>query len=474
MSGLLRNTNRRRMSTPALRILPPLLATFVAAILSLATVSATGGDIDVFTDEGEVRFPGDVVFSLGVESLADIQEVKLYFRIPPSRVWMYAYPEVDPSPRVETSFKLDLRGADYLPPGTEIEYYYRIRDAASSVFDTELKTFFYVDDRYHWDTTTVGPLTIFSHDASDRQLRSVAASVEGPLREIGDLLGVKLERPIRGILYNSQSEARDAFPVQSHTTTEQEIFAGYAFPERGVFIGIGLHASLIIHESAHLLLETAVDSPVSRIPSWVNEGFASYVETRSGDFRRSMRGIDDPFRMRLRHMQSVTGTPSAIGYFYRKAESAVGYMLETHGDATFREFLGHLNRGRTVDHALEAAYGFDQEGLDLRWASALTGEELPVPSRSAVVGEEPGDRDGRGPSADHDVPADSGLPGSERGGGSRNGMPFQYLDTVAIGVLAVVMVGVMSAGFLMRRLRDRVDGLADTDRLTEEEWQGRP
>ena len=475
MSGLLRNTNRRRMSRkPALRILAPLLATLVAAVLSLATVSAAGGDIDVFTDEGEVRFPGDVVFNLGVESPADIQEVKLYFRIPPSRVWMYAYPEVDPSPRVETSFKLDLRGAGYLPPGTEIEYYYRIRDADSSVLDTEPRTFFYVDDRYQWDTTTVGPLTIFSHDTSDRQLRSMASSVEGPLQDIGDLLGVKLERPIRGILYNSQSEARDAFPVQSRTTTEREIFAGYAFPERGVFIGVGLHPSLIIHESAHLLLETAVDSPVSRIPSWVNEGFASYVETRSGDFRRSMRGTDDPFRMRLRHMQSVTGTPSAIGYFYRKAESAVGYMLETHGDATFREFLGHLDRGRTVDHALEAAYGFDQEGLDLRWASALAGEEFAVPSSSALAREEPEDRGGQGPSADHDVPADSGLPGSDHGTGSRNGMPFQYLDSVAIGVLVVVMVGVMSAGFLMRRFRDRADGLADTDRLTEEEWQGRP
>ena len=474
MSGLPRNSNRLRMfRTLTLRTLAPVLATLVAAILSLTTATAAGGDIDVFTNEGTVRFPGDVVFNLGVESPADIQEVKIYFRIPPSRVWMYAYPEVDPSPRVETSFKLDLRGVDYLPPGTEIEYYYRILDANSSVFDTELKTFFYVDNRYQWDTTTVGPLTIFSHDASSRQLQSVAASVETPLREIADLLGVKLERPIRGILYNSQSEARDAFPVQSRTTTERGIFAGYAFPERGVFIGVGLHPNLIIHESAHLLLETAVDSPISRIPSWVNEGFASYVETRSDDFRGSMRGIDDPFRMRLRHMQSVTGTPSAIGYFYRKAESVVGYMLQTHGDGTFREFLGHLDRGRTVDHALEAAYGFDQQGLDQRWASALTGEELNMPSRSASAGVEPEDRVGRGPSTDHEPTRDS-VPGSGSGTGSRNGLPLQYFDTLAIAVLALTVVGVMSLGFLMRRIRDRTEGVADTDRLTEEEWQGRP
>ena len=220
--GPARNTHRLHMAAKTnLRTLAPALATLAAlAALTAATAWAAGGDIAVFTDEGEVRFPGDVVFNLGVESSADIQEVKIYFRIPPSRVWTYAYPEVNPSQRVETSFRLELRGADYLPPGTEIEYYYTIRDAASRVFDTEPKAFFYVDDRYQWDATTVGPLTILPHDASDLQLRSVAASVEGPLQEIGDLLGVKLDRPIRGVLYNSQSEARDAFPIQSRTTTE--------------------------------------------------------------------------------------------------------------------------------------------------------------------------------------------------------------------------------------------------------------
>ena len=459
---------------PTLPTLALALSALAAALVSLTTVTAAGGDIDVFIDEGAVRFPGDVIFNLGVESPSDIQEVKIYFRLPPSRVWMYAYPEVDPSPRVETSFKLDLRGVDYLPPGTEIEYYYRIRDASSSVFDTEPNTLFYLDDRYQWDTTTVGPLTILSHDVSGRQLRSVAASVEGPLREIGDLLGVEPERPIRGVLYNSQSEARDAFPVQSRTTTELGVFAGYAFPERGVFIGVGLHPSLIIHESAHILLETAVDSPAARIPSWLNEGFASYVETRSGDFRRSMRGVDDPFRIRLKHMQSVTGTPSTIGYFYRKAESVVGYLLEVYGDSTFREFLGRLDQGGTVDHALEATYGFDQQGLDQRWASALTGEELAVPSRSALGREEPPEYGVKGPSADHDVSADDGRPGSERGAGSRNGLPFRYFETLVIAVLALSVVGVMSLGFLMRRLKGQANGREDADRLTEEEWRGRP
>ncbi|MCE2405711.1 MAG: hypothetical protein J4F43_11220 [Dehalococcoidia bacterium] len=446
-----------------------LSALLAAAVASPTMVTAAGGDIDVFTNEGSVHFPGDVVFNLGVEAPSDIQEVKIYFRIPPSQVWMYAYPDVDPSPRVETSFRLDLRGVDYLPPGTEIEYYYQIRDASSSVFDTERNTLFYVDDRYRWDTTTVGPLTIFSHDVSGRQLRSLAEAVEGPLREIGDLLEMELERPMRGVLYNSQAEARDAFPVQSRTTTERGVFAGYAFPDRGVFIGVGLHPRLVLHESAHILLEAAVDSPTARIPGWLNEGFASYVETRSGDFRRSMAGSDDPLRVPLRHMQSVTGTPSAISDFYRKSESVVGYLLESYGDSTFRELLSHLHWGRSIDHALETAYGFDQEGLDRRWASALTGEDIPGPSGSALQREGPAEEAGRAPSTEHE-----GESGGRPDPGPRNGLPFQFFDTLAIAVLALAVVGVMSLGFLMRRLRDRGDGREEGDRLTEDEWRGRP
>ena len=461
--GLPRSINRRRMvkrSTPIALALA--LSALAAATVSLATVTAAGGEIDVFTDEGDVRFPGGVVFNLGVESASDIQEVKLYFRIPPSQVWMYTYPEVDPSPRVETSFELDLRGADYLPPGTEIEYYYRIRDSSLAVFDTEPNTLFYVDDRYRWDATTVGPLTILSHDVSSRQLQSVAAAVEGPLREIGGLLEVELERPIRGVLYNSQAEARDAFPVQSRTTTERGVFAGYAFPDHGVFVGVGLRPSLIIHESAHILLEAAVDAPGARIPGWLNEGFASYVETRSGDFRRSMRGRDDPLHVPLRHMQAVTGTPSDIGYFYRKSESVVGYLLETYGDSSFRGLLDHLHAGLTADHALEAAYGFDQDGLDRRWASALAGEEAAMPPAGAVEWGEAEERAPRGQAA-------GGEPGPPR-----SSLPFHYLDTLAIAVLVLAVFGVMSLGFLMRRVRDRDAVREDADRLTEEEWQGRP
>ena len=95
---------------------------------------------------------------------------------------------------------------------------------------------------------------------------------------ISQRLQVTLNRPVRGIIYNSRAEARQALPYLSQTITDQQVFQGFAFPDRGAFVGIGLDASLIVHESAHLLLREATDSPRAKVPAWVDEGFASYVE----------------------------------------------------------------------------------------------------------------------------------------------------------------------------------------------------
>jgi hypothetical protein len=438
------------------------LALLLASAALPSAALAAGEEIHVFANDGEARFPGDVVFNLGVEGPAEIVEVRLYYRVPPSPVWMYAYPQVTPSRRVETRFDLDLSGAGYLPPGTELEYYYTIRDSQSGVLETERKTFLYVDDRFHWRTSTAGPLTIFWHDLPDRQAEAVARSVETSLADISALLDVRLDRPVRGIIYNSRSEARGAFPNQSRTTTDQGVFQGYAFPERGVFVGVGLSRGLIVHESAHLLLEAAVDSPMARIPAWLNEGFASYVESGSHGEARGFRSGASPTVLPLRHMQAVSGTPQAIAAFYRKAESVVEYLLETHGAPRFREFLGRLDRGEDADRALRTTYGFDVDGLDRRWASGLSGAAGEVPSDNGASVPEEG------------VASEGALPGEEGGAPSGGRLPFQYFDTLLIGMLAVVAAAAISAGFLLRKLRSRASAPLEGERLTEDEWEERP
>ena len=428
-----------RTKRPLARLIRPgvLAGVFLLTLLLLVpTAFGAGGEIRVLSDEREVRFPQDVVFNLEVEAESDIVEVALYYRLHPSGIWTYTYVDFTPSPRVESSFGLSVSGVHYVPPGSELQYYYAIRDSRGNVLKTKPETFVYVDGRFQWRTTKAGSLTIYWHDLSEARVEEVAAKVERSLSDVSEGLGVSSDVPMRGVIYNSRSEAREAFPYQSRTTTEQGLFQGFAYTERGIFVGIGLEPNLLVHESAHILLDSAAGSPGARLPAWVNEGFASHVEPGAGGYKDGFSRGANAGLMPLRQMYSIPGRPEEIRYFYRKAQSVVGYLLETHGGETFRTFIRLLDQGNGHDSALRTAYGFGLDGLDERWGSAL-GEAEPD------------------------------------GDGGSFSFPLTGLDSLLIALLAMVVVALMVGNFALRRIRKRAVE-EEGDGLTEEEWDGRP
>ena len=430
-------TRQLPISRPGARVWAIACLWLVASLsFGAAPVLGAGDDIRVISDEREVRFPGDVVFNLELDGVADIVEVRLYYRVSPSGAWAYTYPSLTHSRRVEATFNLNLSGVSYLPPGTELEYYYSILDSQGNTLDTRPETFVYVDDRFEWHSLDAGPLTIFWHDLPEERVKGVAHHVEKSLGEISELLQLSAQRPLRGIVYNSPSEAAEVFPHQSQTITQEQVFQGFAFPERGVFVGLGLHSRLIVHESAHLLLRQATASPRAKIPSWVNEGFASHVEPGTNGYKTGFPRGALPELMPLRHMYGIPGRPEAIRYFYRKAESVVGYLMETYTDEEFRTFLAQLNDGKNADVALTSAYGFGLDELDRRWASAVT----------------------------------------KRGGGDFGGGTSLIinLNTLLIGIVVLAVVGIIVANFVTRRMKKKAEGPDVWNRLTEDEWQGRP
>ncbi|MCE2464282.1 MAG: hypothetical protein J4F46_10335 [Dehalococcoidia bacterium] len=434
MTGPTRFPAARPIATTAALLLLVLLF-LVPFHLTTPAAFAADEDIRVLSSERDVHFPEDIVLSLEVEGESEIVEVRLYYKASPSGIWTYDYRELSPSQHVEASFNLDLSGINYLPPGTGLEYYYFIRDSSGNTHETSHETFIYVDDRFQWQSTTVGPLTIFWHDLPESRVENVARRVESSLRDIVELLQVDLDHvPLRGVIYNTMSEAQEAFPFQSRAITQEQVFQGFAFPEKGVFVGAGLQADLITHEAAHLIMEEAVSSPGTRIPSWVNEGFASYMEPNARGFDGGFYGEPSPDLMPLRGMESIPGRPEAIRYFYRKSESVVGYLLETHGVPKFRLFLEHLDERKSVDQALNASYGFGIDDLDRRWSSAV-------------------------------VPSENG----DEGGGSS---PFYYLDIFLLVAVALVATVIFAANYLLRRLRRARE--EPEDGLTDEEWEGRP
>jgi hypothetical protein len=341
----------------------------------LGQVSGQGGiDIKVISDSQEVNFPDVVTFNLTAEAEQEIVQLQLNYRIAGARMWVYAYPDFTPGRRIAASFGSLISEAGYLPPGARIEYYYSIRDSSGNQYQTPLKVFEYTDNRFHWEQTQIGPLTLFHHDISQARADALAQELGVELERISDLLQLEGEQPVRGFIYNGYAEAVPAFPSHSRTITEGEVFHGFAFPSHNVFVGVGLQSGLIVHEVAHLLLAQALESEGRPIPSWLDEGFATYVEPGSRPYSgQSLSSQGLP----LRAMSSMSGTPQDINYFYLKSTSVVAYLIEDRGVESFQRFLRELRQGRSLDGALVSVYNLDTDGVEGLWATSASGRVAP-------------------------------------------------------------------------------------------------
>ncbi len=354
-----------------------LLAVFLVVFSPASGLFAAGSSIEVIETNEEVDFPGNVDLSVTAQGDDKIVEVRLFYRTVGSRVWAYAYPSFIPSNRITASLNLTGEVSSYLPPGTEVEYYYEITDSQGNILRTYATVVEYTDTRFDWNEVKIGPLTLQYYDQPASRVRSVAKSLEADLERLQRLLKLDQTNEIKGVIYARRSHTLDAFPQQSRTTTEQQIFQGFAFPSRSLFLGLGMDRGLIVHETTHLLLSQAMGNNAQLIPSWLDEGFASYMDPTVKVFSG---GSLDSRTNPLRAMNTVTGTPHSIGSFYQKSLSVVAFMVNDFGEPSFQRFLGHLANGSTMDAALIEVYGFDVDGLDARWARESSGARAPAPS----------------------------------------------------------------------------------------------
>ena len=390
------------------------LALLLSGNLAAAPHQAAPGGIRVISDTWRVEFPHRVVFHLAAEAPGDIIEVRLRFRPAGGGTWSYVYPQFRPGRSVAATGHLTTGSANYLPPGAKIEYHYQLRDSRGNRLDTPVAALAYEDTRFRWEQTQAGPLTLQHYGLSRSRVEQDAGESEAGLRRLQDLLGMAHARPIKGIIYNERADARDAFPVQSRTTARLHVFAGFAFSRHDLFLGLGMDPDLIVHESAHLLLAQALGPAAGSLPDWLDEGFASYVEPGAHPY--SGRSLSE-HGLPLRAMSRVGGKPDDIGFFYLKAESVVAYLMESHGPERFRHFLDWLRRGRPVDEALAASYGFDTDGLEYRWAQWEGGFDGAPPAAPSRVS------------------------------------PFVYLDIWLFGGLFLLVMIVVTLRYVIRKLR---------------------
>ena len=359
------------MKKTFLVLLVPLLFILSAAPTIAEAQQAISASYDTAID-----FPETLTFSLNAESPADITQVILSYKVNKIRtvtVISEVVPEIAPAPAVSTSWEWDMRNAS-LPPGAEVQYSWRIEDAAGRELETPWETVRFEDDRYLWKSLTEEKVSLFWYEGNQAFGGELLDAATEALEKLASDTGAHLEQDVEIYIYASSEDLLSALIYA------QEWTGGIAFNEYGI-LAIGIEPNnmewgkrTIAHELAHLVTYQMTYNPYSDIPTWLNEGLSMYIE----------RDLDPTFRSLLNNVIShdmLISVQTLSSNFptdvqearlsYAESYSLVEFLIDNYGSDKMLSLLDVFKQGSSYDNALKQVYGFNTLGLDNAWRASL-------------------------------------------------------------------------------------------------------
>ena len=363
-----------------------ILAILLIVSLAFPALVAAEEPIRVLDQDVETVFRDYITFNISLEGDNEITEARLPYRVVGHLATARGDAEFEPDTQVEASFTIDQE-QDYLPPGTELEYWWKITDDAGNELKTETQPLLFMDDRYDWQELSSDRLTLYWYRGDRAFGEALFDQANKTLDQIEAEAGVTVEDAVKIFIYGNFDDLRNAIGVGA-----QEWTGGQAFTEQGVVvIGVspgdidyGLAATP--HELTHLVIHQRTDNAFGDIPRWLDEGLAVYM---SGELDTDWRGYRGEVAshakgdtlMTLQTLSSSFPADSALaGQAYAQSGSVVEFIIQNYGQEAMAQLLEIFSEGALYDDALEEALSVDTWGLDNAWRESLDAAPLEVPA----------------------------------------------------------------------------------------------
>lgn len=377
-----------------------LLAVLIVILLAIPAIAHAGEDISLIDSATENHFPSALVFKVKAESSSAITKIRLNYQVEKmnfARVVSEAWPEFVPSTQVEARWIWDMRKAS-LPPSATIHYWWIIENKSGSKLVTPVTTLRFNDNRYNWKSLSSGKLTLLYYESNQSVANELMEASQQAVEKLAADTGVRLETPVELYIYASSKD------LQGSMVFPREWTGGTAFTQHSI-IAIGISSQsldwgrkALAHELAHMVTHQLTFSPYgANLPTWLDEGLAMYVE---GELDASMgsylkKAVDKQKLISVRSLSSPFSAKSEEAYLsYAESQSIIEFLLRNYGKDKMFNLLSLLKEGHTIDEALTKIYGFDMDGLDLKWR-----ESLKLSQRQLL----PLDRESRNPSSIYPV-----------------------------------------------------------------------
>ncbi len=409
------------------------LAAIVALLLALPSVAGAQSAPEIVDGGVTNLFPDGMEFAVSVSSDSPIEELRLRYTVKPDGTAAIGQPEFDESTTVETVFTLAGNNPPviYLSPGTVIEYYWDATDAEGRESRSETQTFFYDDARFDWANVSGDGVTIYYYAGSEgdaEEMHDVALEL---ILEMSALLQTEVPFEVEVWIYDSTGDMKPALQSRSETYESQITTAGVRVASNTVLVLGTASFDTLRHELTHVVTKQAGESAFGSLPAWLDEGTAVYGQSSPGGFGSAVAGaIDRGNVLSVREVSSYPGDPSKVNLFYGEGWSLVSYLIDEYGEEQFAALFAEVKSGKRIESALEAVYGFGQDGLEDEWRAA---NGLPARVTPAA--------------ADPDQPDDV-VPLDEDDGGSS----LALVIGLAIAVMAVATAVGLGGVLLARRI----------------------
>lgn len=247
-------------------------------------------------------------------------------------------------------------------------------------------------DAFKWQYIQSDNFDVYYHGGGDYIAAFTARKAEEALRQIQEELSFSITKRITFIVYGShnlfqQTNVIDEFMGEGIGGVTELFKNRVVIPFEGDYAKF---RHVIHHELVHAVINELYyggsiqslinNSGITRLPLWMNEGFAEYSSARGLDIKTDMFMRDVAVSEYLRGLHQLNG------YFaYRGGQAFWSYVATKYGKGKVGEVINRLRAIGDVDRTFRAAFGMTYEEMSEQWSKDEKKYYFPDVSRFEYV-----------------------------------------------------------------------------------------
>ena len=341
------------------------------------------GNIYISADQEIVKdfnvtseIPGGIRFKIELFNNSDIEDIQVKFKIEGRKSYQYEYLKLSKDNLVIEHYFSTLQSSRYMPPGSQIEYYFEIFYKDGSSVKTDKKKDVLLDSRFEWDKVSGKVVDVYFHGPVSRRAKNILNACEESVNDISELLGVDSNNRIALVMYNNYSEMFDVVVKKSQTQAGSLITEGQAFAtENVVIMDGGSRSSLGVatHEITHIIVARATKDSYLGVPLWLNEGLAEYgnIEPDSGYDRYLEWAVDTNRVFPFSSLNRFPGNPNLTLVAYGQSKSFIEFLVSKYPKENMKNLMKEISSRKSIDESFSSSYGKNLIELEEEWRDTL-------------------------------------------------------------------------------------------------------